>query len=79
MGNQTIDSNQPVLFDLRPLTDQKERDWTDYDSRGYTVNDKQSEIANSPIAAISLFSGAGGLDIGTQLAGAKVISSSDLT
>lgn len=46
------------------------------DERGFTVNDKL-EIPSNKISALSLFSGAGGLDIGAQLAGAKVISSLD--
>lgn len=45
--------------------------------RGYTVNDKVDSIIDSKIQSIGIFSGAGGLDIGSQLAGAKVISSLD--
>lgn len=45
--------------------------------RAYTVNDKQSEILDSKIHTIGFFSGGGGLDIGAQLAGSKVISSLD--
>lgn len=45
--------------------------------RGYTVNDKVDLIIDSKIQTIGFFSGAGGLDIGSQLAGAKVISSLD--
>lgn len=48
-----------------------------YNHRGYTVNDKIDEILDSKIQTIGFFSGAGGLDIGSQLAGAKVISSLD--
>ena len=48
-----------------------------YTHKGYTVNDLK--IAYRPdVIAISMFSGAGGLDIGTQLAGVKVISSLDI-
>lgn len=47
------------------------------DHHGYTVNDKVDLIINSKIQTIGFFSGAGGLDIGSQLAGAKVISSLD--
>ena len=49
----------------------------DYTHKGYTVNDKEP-IFNSEVKAISMFSGAGGLDIGTQLAGIKVLSSLDI-
>lgn len=49
-----------------------------YSHKGYTVNDKIESIINSKIQTISFFSGAGGLDIGSQLAGSKVISSLDL-
>lgn len=48
-----------------------------YEQRGYSVNDKASEIIDSKIQTIGFFSGAGGLDIGAQLAGSKVISSLD--
>ena len=46
-------------------------------NRSYTVNDKVDNIIDSKIQTIGIFSGAGGLDIGSQLAGAKVISSLD--
>jgi DNA (cytosine-5)-methyltransferase 1 len=48
-----------------------------FNHRGYTVNDKVDLIIDSKIQTIGFFSGAGGLDIGSQLAGAKVISSLD--
>jgi DNA (cytosine-5)-methyltransferase 1 len=48
-----------------------------YNQRGYSVNDKVDEIIDSKIQTIGFFSGAGGLDIGSQLAGSKVISSLD--
>lgn len=44
--------------------------------RGYKVNNSVVDFADNT-NAISFFSGAGGLDIGTQLAGVKVISSLD--
>lgn len=47
-----------------------------YQPKTYKVNNKKSEF-KSGYSAISMFSGAGGLDIGTQLAGVKVISSLD--
>lgn len=43
----------------------------------YTVNNQTEQIRESKIQALGFFSGAGGLDIGAQLAGAKVISSLD--
>jgi DNA (cytosine-5)-methyltransferase 1 len=48
-----------------------------YGHRGYTVNDKIDTIIDSKVQTIGFFSGAGGLDIGAQLAGSKVISSLD--
>lgn len=48
-----------------------------YKQMGYSVNDKADQIVDSKTQCISFFSGAGGLDIGAQLAGAKVISSLD--
>lgn len=49
----------------------------EYYHKGYTVNDKKW-VFRDDIKAISVFSGAGGLDIGTQLAGIKVIASLDI-
>lgn len=48
-----------------------------YTHKGYTVNNLDLFFDNG-IKAISMFSGAGGLDIGTQLAGVKVMSSLDI-
>lgn len=49
----------------------------DFQQRYYTVNNKADLVIGSKIQTIGFFSGAGGLDIGSQLAGAKVISSLD--
>ena len=46
-----------------------------YNPKSYKVN--KEEYLDSSIQAISFFSGAGGLDIGAQLAGCKVISCID--
>lgn len=46
-----------------------------YEHKGYTCNDKMDLFMNSDVQAISFFSGCGGLDIGAQLAGVKVLSS----
>jgi len=48
-----------------------------FKERGYSVNDTADSIIDSKINAIGFFSGAGGLDIGAQLAGVKMISSLD--
>ena len=48
-----------------------------YEHKGYTCNDLNVESENG-IKAISMFSGAGGLDIGTQLAGVPVLTSLDI-
>ena len=47
-----------------------------YIDRSYKVNNTPP-VFKKNIDVISFFSGAGGLDIGSQLAGVKVISSSD--
>ena len=49
----------------------------EYEHKGYTVNNSKIDF-NNEVMAISMFSGAGGLDIGAQLAGIKVISSLDI-
>lgn len=46
-------------------------------NRGYSVGNQTEEVKESKIHSIGFFSGAGGLDIGAQLAGSKVISSLD--
>lgn len=48
-----------------------------YSHKGYTVGDMNVDYRHD-VKAISMFSGAGGLDIGAQLAGVKVISSLDI-
>lgn len=59
------------------ISSKKEFIGIEFNQRGYTVNDRVDLIIDSKIQAIGFFSGAGGLDIGSQLAGAKVISSLD--
>lgn len=49
----------------------------EFEPRSYTVNDQTENIIESKVHALGFFSGAGGLDIGAQLAGTKVISSLD--
>lgn len=49
----------------------------DYIHKGYTVNDMKV-VYREDVKAISMFSGAGGLDIGAKLAGIKVMSSLDI-
>jgi len=48
-----------------------------YNDNSYTVNKNLESIIESKIHSISFFSGAGGLDIGAQLAGSKIISCLD--
>lgn len=50
---------------------------TFFEHKGYTCNDTNLSY-QSGVKAISMFSGAGGLDIGTQLAGVEVLSSLDI-
>lgn len=49
----------------------------EYTHKGYKCNDLVMD-QNSDTKAISMFSGAGGLDIGTQLAGVPVLTSLDI-
>ncbi len=48
-----------------------------FEHKGYTVNGLETKYRPG-IKAISMFSGAGGLDIGAQLAGVKVLASLDI-
>ena len=48
-----------------------------YTYKGYSCNSAPTDFSRPNIQAISFFSGCGGLDIGTQLAGVKVLSSLD--
>jgi DNA (cytosine-5)-methyltransferase 1 len=59
------------------ISSKKEFIGIEFNQRGYSVNDKVDLIIDSKIQTIGFFSGAGGLDIGSQLAGSKVISSLD--
>lgn len=68
---------QPKLFEMETFPINEDFSQIEYEHRGYTVNDKVECFLESKIQAMGFFSGAGGLDIGTQLAGVKVISSLD--
>lgn len=48
-----------------------------YKNQGYSCNNTLPEFSKPGVQAISFFSGCGGLDIGTQMAGIKVLSSLD--
>ena len=73
-----VEEPQMCLFENEfKIISENELSITEFDHRGYTVNDKVDLIIDSKIQTISFFSGGGGLDIGCQLAGAKVISSLD--
>ncbi len=49
----------------------------EYSSHNYTCAPFYEKMVDSKIQALSFFSGCGGLDIGAQMAGAKVLSSLD--
>ena len=49
-----------------------------YKHKGYNCNNLKIDFEKTGIKAISMFSGAGGLDIGTQLAGIPVLSTLDI-
>lgn len=49
-----------------------------YTDRNYKCASHIDEVADSKVHAISFFSGCGGLDIGTQMGGAKIISTLDV-
>ena len=68
---------QPKLFETQIIKVEETFSDIEYQHRGYNVNDKTEQIIDSKIQAMGFFSGAGGLDIGTQLAGIKIISSLD--
>lgn len=48
-----------------------------YTHKGYSINGKNQEFKTNGVHAISFFSGCGGLDIGTKLAGVEILSSLD--
>lgn len=73
-----VEEPQMCLFENEfKIISENELSIAEFNHRGYTVNDKTELISNSKIQTISFFSGGGGLYIGCQLAGAKVISSLD--
>ena len=73
--NVTLHQREAMLMDFEK--DKEGNIIIPYKHKGYNVNNLDIEYRND-IKAISMFSGAGGLDIGTQLAGIKVISSLDI-
>jgi DNA (cytosine-5)-methyltransferase 1 len=73
-----VEEQQLSLFENDfMISSKKEFIGIEFNQRGYSVNDKVDSIIDSKIQTFGFFSGAGGLDIGSQLAGAKVISSLD--
>ncbi len=73
-----VEEPQIRLFeDEFPVLNKSEFISIDYKPKSYTVNNDIDAIISSKINTIGFFSGGGGLDIGSQLAGAKVISSLD--
>jgi len=73
-----VEEPQIKLFEDDFITyKKKEFIGIEYNHKSYIVNDKIDKIIDSKIQTIGFFSGAGGLDIGAQLAGSKVISSLD--
>jgi DNA (cytosine-5)-methyltransferase 1 len=74
-----IYNKQLELFKLDFGSKSSKKISIEYDIKEYSVNSKKSveKIKSSNTCAIGFFSGAGGLDIGCQLANAKVISSLD--
>ena len=73
--NVTPHQKTAMLEDLK--VDKKGNVIIAYEHKGYKCNDKPFNT-ESNIMAISMFSGAGGLDIGSQLAGVRVLSSLDI-
>lgn len=72
-----IEERQLYEFESKMKIDEKGDIYIPFSHKGYKCNDKIPECLDSKIQAISFFSGCGGLDIGAQLAGVKVISSLD--
>ncbi|MCF8197091.1 MAG: DNA cytosine methyltransferase [Polynucleobacter sp.] len=70
------DRKKEIRSDLDTTSSSKESQIS-LRKRGYTVNSNNKDFLHSNTQSISFFSGAGGLDIGAQLAGCKVISSLD--
>lgn len=76
--NSVID-NQLISFkeDFEATSVSRNNIKIQYNHRSYTVNNQVEKILEKKTQAISFFSGAGGLDIGSQLAGVKIISTLD--
>ena len=73
-----VQESQLILFE-NEFKKFGKKDFIDieFKHRGYNVNNTTDKIIDNKIQTIGFFSGAGGLDISSQLAGAKVISSLD--
>lgn len=74
---ENITEHQLLEFKSQMRTDAEGNINIPFTHKGYKCNDQIPDCINSEIQAISFFSGCGGLDIGAQLAGVKVISSLD--
>ncbi len=74
---ENIADNQLLEFKSQMNNDDEGNIKIPFTHKGYKCNDKIPECIDSKVQAISFFSGCGGLDIGAQLAGVKVISSLD--
>lgn len=74
-----INEKQLELFkeEFNGITIPKDHIEIKYTQRSYSVNNNIDKLLDSKVQAISFFSGAGGLDIGAQLAGVKIISTLD--
>jgi DNA (cytosine-5)-methyltransferase 1 len=72
-----MEESQMKLFKEEFSFDKEKFIELEFNKKGYSINGNGVEVSSSKIQAISVFSGAGGLDIGAQLAGVKVISSLD--
>lgn len=76
---QNICEHQQLAFaeTLKGFRQDENGFYLDYVDKNYMCMPLLDKVAESKVHAISFFSGCGGLDIGTQMAGAKVISTLD--
>ena len=67
----------PLLESFDSFRQDSDFIYIDYADKNYLCMPMLNQIQESKTCAISLFSGCGGLDIGVQMAGVKVISTLD--
>lgn len=75
--NPIIESQRTIFFESLGVNSRNGKIRLTYNDRNYKCMPYLESVLDSKIQGLSFFSGGGGLDIGAQMAGIKVLSSLD--